>query len=204
MSRRLTFRIGGALAVVGLLALGEGRATANIIPNFEGISGPVAGAFTYSYHADVTADQQAATGDFLTLYDVIGLVPASITIVESGWTSTVQNVGITPFGIAPTDDPTAPNITISRTGAAIPGPSLAAVHFSFRSTSGVTGVMQFAAQGHRVGLPPDPVNEISNIGRVTGPVASTTPEPASLALLAMGVPFALSLVRRRQNKASGA
>jgi hypothetical protein len=199
MSRRLTVRLWGAFAVVGLLALGAGRATADIIPSFDGVTGPVAGEFTYSYHADITADQTILTNDFLTIYDAVGLVPGSVA-VNSGWAFTVQNVGINPPNVTPVDDPTVPNITISRTGGSAPGPVPSAIVFSFRSIDGpLTKLITFASQGHKT----LDGTEISNVGQVLGPaVPTSTPEPASLALLGMGVPFALTILRRRGNKAN--
>jgi hypothetical protein len=188
---------GVALAVLGLLTLGTGQARATIIPTLDSVSGPVGGLFTYTYHADLAADQAANTGDFLTIYDFSGLT-GTPTVTEAGWTVTVQNVGITPPLLAPTDNPAIPNFTISRTGANITGPVSGLIHFTATSTFGPGNNVLFAAAATR-STGADAGTKISNIGFVGGP-QSSVPEPASLALLGIGLPFAISMVRRHRRR----
>jgi hypothetical protein len=61
------------------------------------------------------------------------------------------------------------------------------------------GIIAFAAQATR-STGPLVGTKIQNVGVVNGP--GFVPEPASLALLGIGVPFALTLLRRKKAKAT--
>jgi hypothetical protein len=184
-----------ALTVMGLLALGAGLARATIIPNLDNVVNNGDGTFTYNYHADLAADQRVDNTDFLTMYDFFGLVPGSVVVNAPGWTVSYQNVGVTPPSTLPTDDPTIPNFTITRTGATIGGPQTPLFTFSAASISGLTTTHSFAAEATR-STGDLTGTKIQNVGLVLGPTSST-PEPASLALLGIGVPVALAVLRRR-------
>jgi len=187
-----------ALAIWGAIAVSQAGAT--IIPVDTGMTPNGNGTTTFTYRADLASDQRADTGDFLTIYDFAGLVPGSAKVDQAGWTLTVQNVGITPTNVLPTDNPTVPNITITRTGGTISGPVTGLITFSAISSFGGTGgFTTFAAQatrssGFAVGT------KIQNIGLVGAPNA--VPEPASLALLGITVPFVVTVLRRRRKSAN--
>jgi len=190
------FRIGGGLAVAAVLALGLTQAGAAIIPNFDSLVNNGDGTFTYNYHADLAADQRVDNTDFLTMYDFFGLVPGSVVVGAAGYTVSYQNVGVTPPSTLPTDDPTIPNFTITRTGGTIGGPQTPLFTYSATSIVGLTTTRTFAANATRstgdlIGT------KIANVGLTIGPT-TPTPEPASLALLGIGVPFALTIIRRRR------
>jgi len=186
------------LAVLGIAAARVGGA---IIPNVDTVVSNGNGTFTYNYHADLAADQRvdpaAAQNDFLTIYDFVGLVPGTAHVNQAGWTVSVQNVGITPPSTLPTDNPMIPNITITHTDAVttIPGPQAPLITFSATSYVGPGGIIPFAAQATR-STGPLVGTKIQNVGVVSGPLA--VPEPAALALLGIGVPFAMTLLRRKK------
>src|SRR5579864_5398826 len=89
-----------ALAVSGILALGNGQAKASILDFFDSATFS-AGLWTYTYHANLSGDQDAATGDFTTIYDLAGINPGSVTITPTvgTWGFTIQNTGITPSSV---------------------------------------------------------------------------------------------------------
>src|SRR5262245_53557186 len=103
------------LAAVGGMCLLSGSAMVNsILPTFTGVTG--SGPYTWGYDIAVTsqgsggqAGSRVQDGDFFTIYDIFGLQSRVITSIAlplgSAITSTEQNVGITPAGTLPSDDP---------------------------------------------------------------------------------------------------
>lgn len=201
---RTCYRVGMALAVLGIVALAADQARATIIPTLQSVTDNGNGTFTFNYRADVAQDQRAESGDFLTLYDFHGLVANSVT-APSGWSASVQNVGITPPSTLPTDDPTVVNITLHNTSIALTGP--ASFTFSAESDRGGVGAIVFAASATRNGGSLDGT-KIANIGQVGGPSgtvggqAVNAPEPATVVLLGMGLPAALLVLRTRRRARS--
>jgi hypothetical protein len=199
--RRGSSFLGLAVATLGLLVLSGREAKATIIPNLDSVINNGNGTFTYNYHADLASDQRVdpkgSKSDFLTIYDFAGLVAGSAHVNQAGWTVSVQNIGITPPSTLPTDDPLIPNITLTHTDTTttIPGPQNPLITFSAISSAGPVGIIAFAAQATR-STGPLIGTKIQNVGAVNGP--GFVPEPASLALLGIGVPFALTILRRRK------
>src|SRR5205085_5349155 len=109
------------LCGLGLLGLGTGEARASFLPVFAGTSAGPAGQPIFSYRLDFSTGTDPGTGQpverlesapvqgFVTLYDIVGLVPGSV-VVPANFTFTIQNSGINAFGTAPADDATLPNI----------------------------------------------------------------------------------------------
>jgi hypothetical protein len=193
----------GAVVGLALLVSGVGEATADIIPVLDG-GAPTNngnGTFTYNYHGDVTIDQNATTGDYLTLYDFSGLVPSSITVAP-GWKFSVQNLGTTPSSVVPVDDPTIPNIVFTRTGGTLLGPS--SFTFSAASTHSGISLRSFTGVGTRSDGP-NAGSKIQNVGMYVGPNSTgvqvgEAPEPASAILLGIGLPVTLMVCRRYRKK----
>jgi hypothetical protein len=190
-------RLGSALAVLGLLAWTPMPARASITPTLVTETNNGNGLFTFSYSADISSDQSVSNGDFLTVYDFHGQVPNSIH-VTSGWSFTVQNVGITPTSTLPTDDPTVANITFTNTGGTVSGPS--SFTFSAQSTAGGQGTSFFAAST-TLNSGPLAGTKTANLGLYISPSGVggqqvETPEPASGLLLALGLPVGLALLLR--------
>src|SRR4051812_14287663 len=89
-----------ALAVLGLAGLTTARA--DIVPTLTSVAPLGGGLFQYNYTANVSSAESMQTGDFLTLYDLSGLVSAAAT---PGFTLSIQNVGINPNNPAPIGPP---------------------------------------------------------------------------------------------------
>jgi len=173
-------------------------AQASVIPTLNAGSptGPVAGAFTYSYTAEVSADQTMPTGGFLTLFDIPGLITGSV-VAPAGFSVATPNLG----GIAPgpppqgiVDSPALPNVILTRTGAALPGGST--FGFSFQSTAPPGGFVFFNGQATTTqnGQPQ------ANGGQVAGPGGRAIPEPSVTVMLGVAGLLGLGLrsIRRRR------
>lgn len=138
----------------------------------------------------------ALANDAFTLYDFVGYVPGSASIVNpvagSVFSLTEQLVGLTPPLVTPTDSPSLVNFTVSLVGGSNIVPGATAVNaFTLvaRTTAGgisPAGLTNFTGQTFSdvTGFTQ------SNIGLVRAPI----PEPAMLGLFA---PLALLGLRRR-------
>jgi hypothetical protein len=193
-------------------------------------SGNATFPFTWSYTADLNTSEEIAgtapcktkgtTGahgcEFLTLYDVQGFQPSSIA-----WTPTLGSVtgtvpptsGVCPgagcpfigpdaIGQSVTDSSSIRNLFVEFSCATVAcpvfgtGAPLGILSFNDRFSGGVTGV--YAAQA----------NDLSNhaVGN-NGSTLIPSPEPASFALLASGLPVfggVMALRRRRNGKVDAA
>jgi hypothetical protein len=143
----------------------------------------------YTYGIVLTTDAHIVAGDSFTIYDFAGLVPGTIQ-QPSGWTPSTANVTLGNKTV-PNDDPTLPNITWTYTGSTIFGQK-GLGNFSVESSVGQTQNESFIARTHR-----DVDNHIDdNITDVTVPLqpkggpGGNTPEPATLALMGLGLPLA--------------
>lgn len=110
---------------------GRSRRTANVIVNNTGITG--VGTFFWTFDFQLSKDQNAIAGlaptvnpvpyvnltfgAFVTIYGFEGYVPGTCS-GPAGWTCTVQNTGVTPDDVTPTDDPNIVNITWPYTSCA--------------------------------------------------------------------------------------
>ncbi len=166
-------------AVAGVLPL-----RADIIPSFVSAV-PSNGNTVVTYQIDTTAEQNATTGDFFTIYDFGSFIPNSNS-QPANWTFSSSLSGLNPPKTNAPDDPTIPNLTWTYTGSTplsftglgpfsvtIPGVSDDEV---FPTRSGF-----FAAQGTLV-LGPDSGTHVGNAGSIPIPV----PEPMTMLLLTFG------------------
>jgi hypothetical protein len=111
-----------------------------------------------------------------------------------GWTFSSNLTGANPAGIVPNDDPGALNLTWTYTGPTITGQQSLG-NFMAVSTFGKTRLDDFASRDFNL----DTGKPVSNITSVDVPDPESgrvpdAPEPASLALFGLTLPF-MALVR---------
>lgn len=196
------------LSIFALLVAGVVAARADLIPTFTGVSSSQDQQNTvWSYKIDITAEQNANTGDFFTIYDFSSIVPIATT-QPAGWTFSAQLVGITAAQTNPTDNPSLYNLTWTYSGPTIVGNSADGQNIGPFSVT-LPGMFdsdvppatrdgQFTARG-TLAQGPNTGSKVSNIGTVTVPAA--VPEPSTIALIlgsgGLGV-IGRALARRRR------
>ena len=156
---------------------------------------PIGTDFLWSYTVSVDQAEHINTAQnpaFITLYDVSNIV-STPTYTNFGGeptgTVSVQNVGITPFDQAPTDNPLIPNITVSYTGTAASTQTLGVLSF-FDSQSAANEVSEnFSAEAT--------LNVDNAAQGNTSSVPVPAPEPSTIAMFAMGmIGLASRFIRR--------
>ena len=193
--------------------------SANIIPSLASITGPVGGAYTWSYGFALSADQNANAGlppvvtpvphinltfgSFLTLYDFTGYVAGSCT-APSGWSCTSQNTGFTPDDVLPNDDPNVANITwVYTTGPTLSGQPVGLDLGLFKAQS-INNKTRFDSYTARAVKNDGPAaGTISdNIGTTSLPTAPLDiPEPGSMALAGLALGLLGFSARNKSSKA---
>jgi hypothetical protein len=176
----------GAIVGLGCIA---GTAQAGLLPTNFDVKAE-GGNFRYVYSVTLTDNEELRPGDYFTIYDFAGFVPGSVTVPDTlPWVWTTNFSGVTPVGLAPTDDPTIPNFTFQYVGdEVIPGP-VGLGDFTLVSTIGesVDG-NYFTSRTHRLDG-----NFVHQLTPARVPVKRddgvTVPEPTSLALLGLGLPL---------------
>lgn len=171
-------------------------------------SGMAAAPGTFVYSAAFNTQLDAGTGQpaetltsgsFVTLYDVPGLINFTLNpAFASQFTLSQQLLGVNPAFTAAPDSATIPNLTLTYNGPTLTTNTIFTNVFSLTSvfTGTAPGVGFFGGQdtkgsGFSAGSP------IGSVGRITQPAA--VPEPASLAMLAIGlVGFGMKLRSRRR------
>jgi hypothetical protein len=134
-------------------------------------------------------------GTFFTIYDFKGYVPGS-AVAPANWTVSVMLTGLTPAGQAVTDDPSVVNLVFQYTGVTIASPGTATTGFdaeSIYNTSTLGGTFSYEAQKILNLSAPD-----QGQGPLAVPGPVSTPEPASMSLLAGGL--ALYCLARLRSK----
>lgn len=180
------------------IALAPGKAAAGLIPNKLTVT-PEGGMYRYTYSIKLPTDSVLRPGDYFTIYNFDGFVAGSA--MSSGapssadWTFSSSNVGPTPSGVLPADNPSVPNLTWTYNGPEIniPEPvglgNFWAVSLYPTTTdswlTGSTGTSSGEAD--------------HNITETKVPVPSSTPpgvpEPATLLLAGLGLPLAAGFRR---------
>jgi hypothetical protein len=188
-------------AVAGVFAAFAPAARAGLLPVSQ-TDAPAGGNWRYTYGIVLTTDAYIKAGDSFTVYDFAGLVPGSAQ-APAGWALSVADVTKSNGKTVPFDDPNLPNLTWTYTGPQVDGQKGLGL-FSALSDVGQTQAGSFIAQTHR---------SIDghldfNITDATVPLESHTPppqnspEPATLALLGIGLPLACA-VRALRNRRLG-
>lgn len=209
--------ISSTLSVAGLAVMGMGVAHADVIPVFlPGATTTSGGITTFTYRVDVTNDQRVApqagpvfnagTDSFVTIYDFAGFVPGSLTVTSGAFSTSVQNLGVTPPLILAPDDAGIPNLTIYYTGlTTLAGPQTLGFVTAQTTLTGFNPAGFFGGQAQKnEGLSAG--TTIDNIGRTTVPMnaPATVPEPATMVPFALGGLALLGLIARKTRRTSGA
>lgn len=184
-------------AMLGALALlAAPTAQAGLIPVKAGATNNGDGTFTWQYTVVVTSDVYVQPGDYFTVYDFGQNL--KVTSSPADWAMSVQNNGNTPDKTNPADDPNIENYTWTYNGATtLFGPMILGT-FALTSPYGQSAQSDFTSATHRQ----DNDRGENNITTTIVPVPSAggppqTPEPATLALAAAGLPL-IGLLRRRR------
>jgi len=192
--------IGAVLVGLGLIGAGAQTAQAGLLPTLISVTPDISmpGDSTFLYAVQVPTGITVQSGDSFTLYDFGGYVPGTVHISGSAgpWTVLPPSLLTTPpSGLSVTDDPSKYNLSFQFTGSTPIPPGSG---FSFWADS--------AWSTH---APPPSYNVASSVHTVDGSsehaltttdVPSSTPEPATLAMLSIGVPVmgAFQFFRRRR------
>jgi hypothetical protein len=159
---------------------------------------PEAGNFRWTYSVVLPTDMKLQSGSYFTIYDFGGYVAGSASLSSpfpdnsalANWSLSTSNVGPTPNRLNPQDDPNTPNLTWTYNGATLGPGQLTLGNFSAAST------FQGSQSSFFTGTNPRSTGEIdSNITETISPLGENpppppgVPEPTTLALAGLGLPF---------------
>ncbi len=183
---------------VAVAALAGGSAQAGLLPTSVTVF-PEAGNYRWQYAIVLPTDMKLQSGNYFTIYDFAGLVDGTVVPPDANWSAVVQNVGVTPVLLNPTDNPSVPNLVFTYNGPTIPAGQIGLGNFMATSTFGETTEVSFTAETNRTS---DGLKD-SNITTTDAPTGSVIenpiPEPATLLLAGLGLPL-LGLARLRKKK----
>lgn len=161
--------------------------------------------FRYNYGVVLTSDSKLNNGDFFTIFDFAGLKPMSST-QPMGWTFSSGPTGGNPAQTVPNDDAMLPNLTWTYSGPQLSGQvglgTFSAVsNFAPSDTRG-----DFASQTHSSATGSAEKNVTDTLTPLVvttmpvDPVPPGVPEPSTIALLGIGLPFAVRYFRGKKKE----
>jgi PEP-CTERM motif len=192
------------LAVIAVL-LAPTTVRAGLVPVQVSVV-PDGGMYRFTYAIVLPTDAVLRPGDYFTIYDFDGLVPgsqmASGAPSSANWTFTANNIGPTPTGVTPDDNPNITNLSWKYTGPEINidasvglGNFWALSQYPDTTDSWFTASTGTTAGGTDHNITPTVVP----VPKAPGPPPPGVPEPATLVLAGLGFPLigAARLFRRR-------
>jgi len=107
---------------VAAMTFAPSQAKAGLVPIQVSVM-PDAGMYRFTYAVALPTDAVLRPGDYFTIYNFDGFVAGSAvsngSVYSNDWSFSSANLGPTPDGVGPTDDPSIPNLTWTYTGPVI-------------------------------------------------------------------------------------
>jgi len=196
------------LWALGAFAFAAAPARANLLPFLTSTSPGTPGDTTFDYSVSLSNDERidaSGTGNtaFFTIYDFAGYVDG-LAVAPTGWSVSVQDVGVTPVGVTVPDDPNIVDLTFTYVGGStVVGTGQTFTGFSAESTFSGINTMGYFSQQSTKNVGANAGGRDFGAGPEAVPMELATPEPSSLLLLGAGLALFAIKGRRHLSAAIG-